>query len=131
MESRRELDYTDEEKFNEPFFLILISRPIWDNLKDPQRRGLVNHELMHCQSEIANNGEIKLAIIGHDFEAFHREFQLHGLWRKDAQEMLKTLKNANQLKLDLQTDRTIETEQPPPKPRPDAPTGTGMPVVVH
>ncbi len=137
MSSRRELNFTDEEKYNEPFFLILISRPIWENIKDPQRRALVDHELMHLDSDYDDKGEIKLSIVGHDFEAFNREFELHGLWRDDAKKMLKTLKDANQLKLDFQPDKQPDQQtkkEPSPLSRPSPPlteTDGSHPVVVH
>jgi hypothetical protein len=84
----------ESEKYNEAFFLITISAPIWDKLKkNPDRqRALVDHELMHCHSEIDDeSGEVKLSILSHDFEGFNKEMERHGLWRENAAKMLHSM----------------------------------------
>lgn len=88
------------EKGNQPFFVITISKPIWDTLSEEHRVALVDHELMHCGARFGDDGKVKLVLIGHDFEGFNAEIHRHGLWRPDAVRLADTIKNV-QLGLDF------------------------------
>ena len=111
---------SDEE--NEPFFIITISEPIWETLKEPQRIALVDHELMHCWAEEGSDGSSKLSIVGHDFEGFNAEIRRHGLWRPNAVLLSNAMKE-HKPQLPLESKPS-----PPPKPKPSRRTITIQPV---
>jgi Putative phage metallopeptidase len=68
----------------EPFFLIEITKPIWDTFTAEQRIALVNHELKHCDVD----GETgNLTIRPHDEELFLDEIIWHGLWNESLQQL--------------------------------------------
>jgi hypothetical protein len=83
--------HDDIDEQNEPFFVIVISSPIWNGLNPEQREALIDHELMHCWAEEDEEGNTKLSIVGHDFEGFQKEIDRHGLWRPDARQMALTM----------------------------------------
>lgn len=81
--------------FNQPFYLITISHPVWRTLKAPQQRALIDSELMHCNVDVGDNG-LKLGLVGHDFEAFRTEIERHGLWRNEAKAMAEAIGKAQE-----------------------------------
>ncbi|MBW3635014.1 MAG: hypothetical protein KY445_00940 [Armatimonadetes bacterium] len=109
------------EKGNAPFFVITISKPIWDTLSEEHRVALVDHELMHCGASWDDKGKTKLVLIGHDFEGFNAEISRHGLWRPDAARLADTMKNA-QLGLDFGAEEVAL--EPDAKPEKEALTTT-------
>lgn len=80
------------ENPNDSFFVIVISRPIWDQIDEAKRRALVDHELCHCWV----NEEGDLTTIGHDLEEFGAIVHRHGQWRED---ITRFLSAAGQLAL--------------------------------
>jgi hypothetical protein len=84
-----ESDTTIEMKEEEPFFCLLISKPIWDVLTLPQREALVDHELSHCWAEENDEGEVKLMMLAHDLGEFNAVVRRHGLWQEDVEQFLK------------------------------------------
>lgn len=69
------------------FFVIEIARDIWEDLTDAARAALVDHELMHCETE----GD-KLVISPHDVEEFSGIIRRHGLWRDDVKIFAQAVK---------------------------------------
>lgn len=89
-------DARDEaaEEGNTAFFVIVISRPIWDKLCDRHRVALVDHYLMRCGASWGNDGKTRLYIVAPDFEGFNAEIERHGLWRPDAKKLADTMQRA-------------------------------------
>lgn len=63
-----------------PFFVIVISHDTWADLKDHQRKALVDHELCHCIGDFNKAGDPVLSMRSHDFEEFAEVIERHGLW---------------------------------------------------
>jgi len=74
-------DPTEEEV--EPFFCMVITLPVWEQLPDKHKLALVDHELCHAAME-----EEKLKVVPHDLEEFSAVVERHGLWRKDIQDFI-------------------------------------------
>lgn len=82
----------NEQEGSDPFFVIVISEPVWDILPHDKRVALIDHELCHAWAE-ANQKEdddgdsdpYKLSVRPHDLEEFTCIVKRHGLWREDVQ----------------------------------------------
>jgi hypothetical protein len=69
---------------SEAFFVMTISKPVWDVLTLDQKKALVDHELCHAMTEInEDTGEPKLTVVPHDLEEFAVIVKRYGLWRDD------------------------------------------------
>jgi hypothetical protein len=81
----------DRSVMPEPFFLIEISLPTWNDLEDrpKHREALVAHELGHCVVDYDNNGDRKLSLKKHDIEEFAGIVMNYGLWRFDVERFVK------------------------------------------
>lgn len=75
--------------YSEPFFAMVISEQIWNDLPDAKKLALVDHELCHGGVETDSDGNPKLKIITHDLEEFSAVVQRHGLWRADVQDFVE------------------------------------------
>jgi predicted metallopeptidase len=80
----------------DPFFVIVISEPIWDILPPSSKVALVDHELCHAWAEASQKEEtdgsedvVKLSIRPHDLEEFACIVRRHGLWREDVEAFVK------------------------------------------
>lgn len=73
----------DESGEGEPFFCVVITRPIWEVLSTEQRAALVDHELCHCWVEEKEDGSSSLVLLSHDLEEFAQVVLRHGLWRDE------------------------------------------------
>lgn len=83
-------DKTDQERgVNDPFFVMTISQPIWDELDEKNRIALVDHELCHAAVELDEEEESVLGTMGHDVEEFACIIERHGLWRKSVQDLVE------------------------------------------
>lgn len=87
----------------EPYFVIVISEPVWDVLPPDKRRALVDHELCHAWAEADQNEDtdgsedvIKLSVNPHDCEAFNAEIRRHGLWRDGLEELIKAAREKDE-----------------------------------
>lgn len=76
----------------EPFFVMIISEPIWENLLPTKKTALVDHELCHCGVEVDDEGKVKLTLIPHDLEEFTSIVRRYGLWRDDLRDFVNTAK---------------------------------------
>lgn len=63
-------------------FIIEIADEIWQDLKDPQKAALLDHELCHCVVEV-EDGEVKYSLRSHDLEEFNEIVLRHGEWKED------------------------------------------------
>jgi hypothetical protein len=81
--------HSKEQGVNDPFFVLSISRPVWDELGTKERTALVDHELCHGGVEVDEEGDYKLGIIPHDLEEFSCIVERYGMWRKDVERFLK------------------------------------------
>jgi len=85
----------DDDKENgyiEPFFVMVISQPIWGNLTPDKKLALVDHELCHAGIKDDKEGNPKPTIIPHDLEEFTCIVKRHGLWREDVKEFAEEAK---------------------------------------
>lgn len=74
---------------SDPFFVMTISKPVWDVLTLDKRRALVDHELCHAYSENDEEKGIKLKLEPHDLEEFVEIVKRYGLWREDVKTFVK------------------------------------------
>lgn len=85
-------DKDQADGYTEPFFVMVISKPIWENLPDDKKVALVDHELCHAGVKTDKDGNPKPHIIPHDLEEFTAIVKRHGLWRDDVKEFLEVAK---------------------------------------
>lgn len=91
-----------ENPDGDPFFVITISKDIWDVLPQDSRIALVDHELCHASAEAKqqkDDGEsnedmetdnpVKLTIRPHDLEEFSCIVRRHGLWREQVKDFVE------------------------------------------
>jgi len=83
-------EFAQEQGINDPFFVMTITKPVWDILSHEKKVALVDHELCHAAVEEKDNGETKLVIVPHDLEEFTCIVKRHGLWREDVKEFADT-----------------------------------------
>lgn len=79
-------EFAQEQGINDPFFVMTITKPVWDILDNDKKVALVDHELCHAAVEEKDNGDIKLVLVPHDLEEFTSIVRRHGLWREDVKE---------------------------------------------
>lgn len=86
---------------DEPFFVVTISRDVWDVLPHDKKVALVDHELCHAwaevkqakeeadaDAEIEQDNPVKLSVKPHDLEEFSCIVRRHGLWREDIEDFV-------------------------------------------
>lgn len=84
----------------EPFFVITISKPIWDILDQKSKIALVDHELCHTAAtydEDDENPAVKLAMNPHDLEEFACIVRRHGLWRDDIKAFVEVARKSGEI----------------------------------
>jgi Putative phage metallopeptidase len=79
-----------EQGVNDPFFVMTISQPVWEELGIKEKTALVDHELCHGGVETDDEGDVKLGIIPHDVEEFSCIVERYGLWRQDVKRFMKS-----------------------------------------
>lgn len=97
-----------EDSECEPFFVITISKDIWDVLPKDKKIALVDHELCHAIVELKKskkkeaedeedaNPIFKIGVKPHDLEEFSCIVRRHGLWRDDIKDFVESaLKSKN------------------------------------
>jgi hypothetical protein len=102
------------------FFVIEVSRPVWDELSSAQKSALVDHELSHCGLKIDDeSGYVKLVILPHDMEEFSGVLNRHGSWRTEVEEFLADVGQARLLGfadgLDAPADPDASNDAQPPQ----------------
>lgn len=105
-----------EQNGGEPFYVILISEPVWDILPQDKRTALVDHELCHAWAE-ANQKEdddeidpVKLSLRPHDLEEFSAIVRRHGIWREDIDAFVEAaLKSKGKIKITPETLANVLT----------------------
>lgn len=78
----KEDDSEGAPEYPGPFFVMVVSSPIWPDLTVAQKKALVEHELCHMQ--VSEETE-KLSLQGHFIEEFPEVVKRHGLWRREAE----------------------------------------------
>lgn len=71
----------------DPDFLVLIDRPVWDGLDAERQERLMFHELSHIQAKedeygcpvLDRDGRPVLKVVPHDVEVFHAEIERYGV----------------------------------------------------
>lgn len=96
--------HLEDSKSDEPFFVITISKDIWDVLPPDKREALVDHELCHAwaevkqsddeadadaDAEIEQDNPVKLSVKPHDLEEFSCIVRRHGLWRESVADFVE------------------------------------------
>jgi len=84
----------------ESFFVITISKEIWNILPLEKKKALVDHELCHAWAELKKSKKkdedpnvdchVKLGIKTHDLEEFSCIVRRHGLWREDIEDFVES-----------------------------------------
>jgi hypothetical protein len=92
-------------------FVILLNAEFWQDgdVSDDQRRALLDHELMHAQVKLDDDGEYAVDTKGryvfrtrkHDIEEFSDIVRRHGVWKRDLEEFYAALRNGKQARLPL------------------------------
>jgi hypothetical protein len=90
-----------ESPDGDAFFVITISKDIWDILPQDKRIALVDHELCHAMAgakqqkddsdsddDLETDNPIKLSVKPHDLEEFSCIVRRHGLWREDIEDFV-------------------------------------------
>jgi predicted metallopeptidase len=93
----------NEQEGTDPFFVIVISEPVWDILPPNSKAALVDHELCHAWAEASQKEDtdgsedvVKLSIQPHDLEEFSCIVRRHGLWREDVETFVKAAEHKNE-----------------------------------
>ena len=86
---------------SEPFFVITISKDIWDILPSDKKYALVDHELCHAWADVKQQKEeaesdstmecdnpVRLSLKTHDLEEFSCIVRRHGLWREEIEDFV-------------------------------------------
>ena len=95
-----------------PFFVMVISEPVWVNLMPDKRVALVDHELCHCGVEVDDEGNSKLVTIPHDLEEFTSIVRRYGLWREEVRDFFHTAKAKSKGDDDAEDgDLTLEDDE--------------------
>ena len=88
---------SNSEQEGEPYFVIIISKDVWDVLPPEKREALVDHELCHAGAEASQkedtDGEeppVKLSVKPHDLEEFSCIVRRHGLWQDDIKDFVES-----------------------------------------
>lgn len=80
------------------FFVIVISKPVWDILPDDKKVCLIDHELSHAWAEYNEDDEnpaVKLSLRPHDMEEFTSIVKRYGMWREGLREFVEAAKSEN------------------------------------
>lgn len=64
-------------------FIITVGYPTWNELSDPVRLAVLDHELCHCLVDDDEDGNPKYSIVPHDIEEFSSVIMRHGLYAPD------------------------------------------------
>lgn len=89
-------DYDPENP--QEFFVVEVSEEVWERLTAKGRRALVDHELSHLDIAHDDDGNVKLAVVGHDITEFEGVLRRHGLWNETVEDFVKA--GAEQLTLE-------------------------------
>jgi len=98
--------YLADQQGDEPFFVIVISEPVWEILPQDKRVALVDHELCHAwaladQDEDNDEADpVKLSLRPHDLEEFSCIVRRHGLWREDIEDFVESALKSKEGKSD-------------------------------
>lgn len=96
-----------EDPDGDPFFVITISKDVWDILPHDKRVALVDHELCHASAEVKEDKKqkesdievehpVKLSVRPHDLEEFVCIVRRHGLWRDDIEAFVEEAMKSKQ-----------------------------------
>lgn len=95
-------------------FVIMLRQEFWQDaeVKNEQRRALLDHELCHAAPKLDKYGEHMEDERGrkvwrtrkHDIEEFAAVVYRHGLWKRDLERMAQAIRHGKQGKLDLEAD---------------------------
>lgn len=98
--------FLEDNKSGDPFFVITISKDVWDVIPDDQKIALVDHELCHAYAEakqqkndsdsdddLETDNPVKLSIMPHDLEEFSCIVKRHGLWRENVKNFINAAKS--------------------------------------
>jgi hypothetical protein len=101
----------DKQSGGDPFFVIIISEPIWEVLSKEAKVCLVDHELSHTAAEYQEKDDeepvLKLSCKPHDMEEFAHIVKRYGAWRQDIQEFVN---NARKKKVETTEEDVVEEE---------------------
>lgn len=79
-------------------FTVALNYDAWQRFGEAQRAALMDHELMHCQVAVDEDGEerrdalgrVVCRVRGHDIEEFRDVVSRHGLWKEDLEKFARS-----------------------------------------
>ena len=84
----------------ESFFVITISKEVWDILPMDKKKALVDHELCHAWADVKKPKKeeedpeaeysVRLGVKPHDLEEFSCIVRRHGLWRENIEDFVES-----------------------------------------
>lgn len=89
----------NEKQNSDSFFVITISKPVWDVLPLDKQTALVDHELCHAYAELnpkEDEEPVKTSINPHDLEEFTCIVRRYGLWRADIEAFVSAAKEESE-----------------------------------
>lgn len=79
-------------KSNEDFFVIILSKTVWDKLTETRiKRALLDECLRQCGIEDDDKGNLKLSILKPDAIMFKENIEKYGLWHDSMKELAKVI----------------------------------------
>lgn len=94
------LDQAKEIGEYEEFFVMTITKPVWDIIDEDKRIALVDHELCHAFAERDEEDKLVLSILPHDLEEFQAIVKRHGLWREDVKNFIASARVSQKNEMD-------------------------------
>jgi len=70
-------------------FLVIVNESAWAELGREEKEPVILHEILHCQVKTKDDGTNVYEIVDHDFEDFHKTFELFPAWQSTIKLMLK------------------------------------------
>lgn len=99
----------DKISGGDPFFVIIISEPIWDILPEKEKMALIDHELCHTSAEYQEKDDeepvLKISLKPHDMEEFSCIVKRHGMWRDSIKDFVESARKDKVI-----TDEEIEND---------------------
>lgn len=76
--------------------VLIVVKPLWQQLSEKQKEALVLHELLHCVVKVDSEGNKVVSLCRHDLEEFAQVVEHYGLWNKGLEKFCKSIESAQQ-----------------------------------
>ena len=103
-------------------FILYLNADFWNNMSDPQRRYILDHQLStidvttdkHGDPKTAKDGRPKLKSLPYDIEAYAAVIKRNGAIMEDVKRLASSLKETNQLTIEEVAASSEGAPQAPP-----------------